>query len=141
MGGALARAVTKCVGGSEVLVSDKAKSKAELLSEEIKCSFGEISAVASSAKFIFLGVKPQIMKDVIETIKPVLNKRTDRFVLVTMAAGLKISVIEEMCGKSYPVIRIMPNTPVSVGKGMILYTASENVFMDELSEFCNALQK
>lgn len=141
MGSALARAVTKSVGGSDVLVSDKAKSKAELLSEEIKCSYGEISAVASSAKFIFLGVKPQIMKEAIESIKPILDKRTDRFILVTMAAGLQISVIEEICGKNYPVIRIMPNTPVSVGKGMILYTASENVFMDEISEFCNALEK
>lgn len=141
MGGALARAVTKSVGSAEVLLSDKSKSKAELLANELKCSYGEISAVASSAKFIFLGVKPQVMKEAIESIKPILDKRTDRFVLVTMAAGLKISVIEEICGKSYPVIRIMPNTPVSVGKGMILYTASENVFMDEISEFCKSLEK
>lgn len=141
MGSALARAVVKSVGGNDVLLSDKSKNKAELLGAELKCSYGEISAVASSAKYIFLGVKPQIMKEAISSIKPILDKRTDRFVLVTMAAGLQISAIEDMCGKSYPVIRIMPNTPVSVGKGMLLYTASDNVFMDEISEFCKALEK
>lgn len=141
MGSALARAVTKSVGGDEVLLSDKSKVKAELLSGELKCSYGEISAVASSAKYIFLGVKPQIMKEAIGSIKHILDKRTDRFVLVTMAAGVKISATQEMCGRSYPIIRIMPNTPVSVGKGMILYTASEDVFMDEISEFCDGLEK
>lgn len=141
MGSALARAVTKSVSAGEVLLSDKSMAKAKLLGEELKCSYDEISAVASSAKYIFLGVKPQIMKEAIDSIKPILDSRTDRFVLVTMAAGVEISATQEMCKKPYPIIRIMPNTPVSVGKGMILYTASENVFMDEISEFCSALEK
>ncbi|MBR4123484.1 MAG: pyrroline-5-carboxylate reductase [Clostridia bacterium] len=141
MGAALARAVTKAVGHSEVILADKNTTKAELLANELYCSFGEISAVASSAKFIFMGVKPQVMREALESIKPILKKRTDRFVLVSMAAGLSISSITEMLGENYPIIRIMPNTPVSVGKGMILYTASKEVFMDEVGEFCKALEK
>ena len=141
MGGALARAVVKSVGTNEVLLADKSAVKAQLLADELKCSYSEISAVAASAKYIFLGVKPQVMETALKSILPILQKREDRFVLVSMAAGLKISAIEKMLGAEYPIIRIMPNTPVSVGKGMILYTANDNVFMDEIAEFCDALKK
>ena len=140
MGGALARAVCKTVNAKEVLLSDMSAVKAQLLAEELGCSYGDNVAVCSSARFIFLGVKPQVMEQTIKSIMPILDKRQDRFVLVTMAAGLKISDISAMCGRNYPIIRIMPNTPVSVGKGMILYTASDDVFMDEIGEFCDALK-
>lgn len=140
MGGALARAVVKAAGGKEVLISDKAAVKAQLLAEELKCSYADNNAVASSAKYIFLGVKPQMMDAALKAIAPILAKRDDRFVLVTMAAGLKMCAFSEMLGRDYPIIRIMPNTPVSQGKGMILYTANENVFMDEIGEFCEALK-
>jgi len=141
MGGALARAVVKSVGTNEVLLSDKAAVKAQLLADELKCSYADINAVAASAKYIFLGVKPQVMESAIKSILPILKKRDDRFVLISMAAGLKLSAIEKMLGCEYPIIRIMPNTPVSAGKGMILYSANENVFMDEIAEFCDALKK
>ena len=140
MGSALARAVVKSAGEKDVIISDQSAVKAQLIADELKCSYGDNTAVVSSAKYIFLGVKPQVMGSVIESILPLLKKRNDRFVLVTMAAGLKISSLKEMLGEDYPIIRIMPNTPVSVGKGMILYTYSNNVFMDEIGEFCEALK-
>ncbi len=140
MGSALARAVCKALSGEEVLISDKSSSKAQLLANELKCSYADNNAVASSAKFIFLGVKPQMMGEMLSSIAPILKNRNDRFVLVSMAAGLSISSICEMLGTSMPIIRIMPNTPVSVGKGMILYSSSDLVFMDEIGEFCDALK-
>lgn len=141
MGGALARAVCKAVNVKEVLLADRSEVKAQLLANELGCSNANNNAVASSAKFIFLGVKPQVMAETLNGILPVLQKRNDRFVLVTMAAGLKIADIADICKTNYPIIRIMPNTPVSVGKGMILYSASEEVFMDEIGEFCDALKQ
>ncbi len=141
MGGALARAVCKAVNVKEVLLADRSEVKAQLLANELGCSNANNTAVASSAKFIFLGVKPQVMAETLNSILPVLQKRNDRFVLVTMAAGLKIADIADICKTNYPIIRIMPNTPVSVGKGMILYSASEEVFMDEIGEFCDALKQ
>ena len=141
MGSALARAVCKSVSGDEILLSDASTVKAELLANEIKATSADIITVAEHAKYIFLGVKPQNMQEMISEILPVLNNRSDRFVLVTMAAGVSIEKIKYYCNNNYPIIRIMPNTPVSMGKGMILYTTDENVFMDELGEFTNALSK
>ena len=140
MGSALAGAGCKSVGGNKLIFSDKTSAKAQVLAKNLHANYGDNIAVATSSKFIFLGVKPQMMKETLEGIADVLRNRNDRFVLVSMAAGLKISAIESMLGVNYPIIRIMPNTPVSVEKGVILYTANENVFMDEISEFCDALK-
>lgn len=140
MGGSLARAICRAVNPKEVLLSDKASVKAQLLADELKCSYGDNAATAESAKYIFLGVKPQVMNVALNEISDILRNRNDRFVLVTMAAGVQISDIERMLLEQYPIIRIMPNTPVSKGKGMILYTANENVFMDELTEFVESLK-
>ena len=140
MGGALARAVALAVGSENVAVADKSLKTAQLLAEELKCSFCENNQIASNSKYIFLGVKPQVLPQVLEHLKPVLEKRNDRFILVTMAAGVKLSFFNDIFGKEYPIIRIMPNTPVSKGKGMIQYCENDAVFMDEINEFCDALK-
>ena len=140
MGAALARALRKTVPGHEVLLSNRTAVKAQTLAAELNCRAADNKTVAGQAKFIFLGVKPQMMKEMLDGIKETLSDRTDRFVLVTMAAGIKIDSINEMVGVKYPVIRIMPNTPVAIGEGVVLYSASEDVFMDEITDFSNCMR-
>lgn len=140
MGGALARAVCKAVNKNELILSDKSATKVSSLSNDIDCFFDESKVVAQKAKYIFLGVKPQVMSQALQELSPILKSRDDRFVLISMAAGLKISTLTEMLGFNCPIIRIMPNTPVLAGKGMILYSYSDTVFMDEIGEFCQALK-
>lgn len=139
MGGALVRAVSKSVGSENVYIADKAVDKARLLADELKCNLSDNREICEKSKFIFLGVKPQIIKSALEEIADILKRRQDRFVLVSMAAGVEIAKITQMLGADYPIIRIMPNTPVSVGEGMILYTANKNVLSDEIAEFVNSL--
>ena len=111
MGGALALAAAKKEGNS-ILLSDKIPGKAEALAEKTGGSDVSNAEIAERADYIFLGVKPQMLAETIGEIKDVLKKRTDRFVLVTMAAGTSMGKINELAGGNYPVIRIMPNTPV-----------------------------
>ena len=140
MGGALARAVCQSVGAENITVSDYSAEKAEAFAKELGCEAKDNNTVAEKAKWLFLGVKPQVLPSVMESLRPVLSKRTkDDFILVTMAAGISIAALEEMLGFSAPIVRIMPNTPVAVGKGMILYTANEAVSENDLSEFVSAL--
>ena len=136
MGGALAKAIAKT--GRSVAIADKDTKKAEALSCELSSIACDNLDIAENAKYIFLAVKPQVLPYVLGELSPILEKRTDSFTLVTMAAGKSISFIEEMCEKKYPVIRIMPNTPVSIGQGMILYCRNELVGDD--SEFCDMLK-
>ena len=119
MGGALALAAAKKEGNS-IFLSDKIQEKAAALAEKTGGAAVSNEKIAETADYIFLGVKPQMLAETIGEIKDVLKKRSDRFVLVTMAAGTSIEKISVLTGAEYPTIRIMPNTPVSVGEGMVL---------------------
>ena len=141
MGGALAQAVVKSVNPFEVALCDANVERALALAESLGCGVTTTQELAASARFIFLGVKPQGFEGLFEEIAPILKARKDRFVLVTMAAGVSVVAVEKMCGKKAPVIRIMPNTPVSVGEGMILYTANDAVTNDDIDAFLHALSK
>ena len=140
MGGALARAACRGIGGARVLVSDALAEKAAALAEACGCTAVSPAEIAARADYIFLGVKPQMLEAMFAEIRPILAERQSRFVLVSMAAGTAVSRIETLAGAAYPVIRIMPNIPASVGEGMILYTGNAAVTEAELGEFCEGMQ-
>ncbi|MBQ8647617.1 MAG: pyrroline-5-carboxylate reductase [Oscillospiraceae bacterium] len=146
MGGSLARAASRGRGVSAVLLADHFPAKAQELAAELQGSAATVLAVdnwaaASQAKYLFLGVKPHMMAGMLESIRPTLKQRAavgDRFVLVSMAAGLSIARIREMAGEDFPVIRIMPNTPCAIGQGMLL-CAAEGVTEEEKAAFCEGM--
>lgn len=141
MGGALVRAALRNVPGDCVGLAGRTPEKVKALAEELGCHAGSAAGVAGWGNFLFLGVKPQVMPELLAELGPVLADRTgtDRFILVTMAAGISIAKIQELAGGDYPVIRIMPNTPASVGEGMILYTCGESVTAEEERVFLEAM--
>ena len=139
MGGALARACAKAVPAEKLLLSDGYAPVAQALAKELGCAAVEVSAAAQEANFLFLGVKPQVMADMLGSIAPILAARKNGFVLVSMAAGLSIQKIRDMAGGDYPVIRIMPNIPVKSGSGVILFDATENVSQEALATFQTAM--
>ncbi len=131
MGGALARALSKTT--KDILLADFDAQKAEILAEELGCKCGTNEEVVLNCERIFLGVKPQVMESVLQPLK---SKFAEKMPLViTMAAGIKTEKIAELCGAKLPVVRIMPNTPVSVGKGMVLYCANSLAAKDEIDDF------
>jgi len=140
MGGALARAAAKNLPGEQLLLSNRTPAKAAALAAELNGRAADNAAVAAEADFIFLGVKPQMMEAMLAEIRPVLEQRSSRFVLVSMAAGLTMERIRAMAGVDCPVIRIMPNTPCAIGEGVILYTCAPSVTADEEAEFLRVMR-
>ncbi len=130
MGGAIARALSKTT--NDIMISDRS-GKANALAEELQITYADTMSVATSCDRIFLAVKPQMMKDALAPLQKYL--RTYKPLLITMAAGLEISKIQELAGAELPVIRIMPNTPVLVGKGMTLYCCNDLVDESLLEDF------
>lgn len=139
MGSALARAAVRGMSPGKILASNRTARKAEALAGELGCASGTVPEAAEEGRFIFLGVKPQMMEGLLKEIGSVLAWRRDRFILVTMAAGLTMERIGAMAGGDYPVIRIMPNTPCAVGEGVVLYDANPLVTEDELADFTKGL--
>lgn len=127
MGGALAKAAALAMDPALITLADQCAEKAESLAAALGCKTASTEQVALQCQYIFLGVKPQVMGAMLADIAPVLKTRQDSFVLVSMAAGVCIADIRRMAGGDYPVIRIMPNMPVSAGSGVILFDATENV--------------
>ncbi len=119
MGGAMARAVRMSAPEVELFFANRSAEKAEVLARELVGQVRSNEEVAQTCSLIVLGVKPQLMGDVLADLAPVLAARNDRFVLLTMAAGLTTRTIREMAGGAYPVARIMPNTPCAIGAGMV----------------------
>lgn len=147
MGSALMKSAAKTAGGKNIGFSDIDNSKAAGAAEALgaKVYSSNIEAVKNS-DFIFLAVKPQIMKNVLEEIAPAVQKKivADQApVLVSMAAGWSIAKIQAIITGEKPasakaaehsgivalppVVRIMPNTPAIVSRGVIVMTPSRQV--------------
>ena len=134
MGTAVARAAVKGAQGAPVLLANRTRAKAEAVAQELGVQTSDNETVARECSLIFLGVKPQMMEQMLSGLVPILKARTDRFVLASMAAGLDARRIQEMAGGAYPVICLMPNTPVAVGAGVVQYYGVD-VTEEELSAF------
>ena len=137
MGSALAEAAAKNPD-NRLLLANRGKQKAEALKEKIGGTVTD-NRGAAEADFIFLGVKPQMLQEVTPELSEALMPRTTPFTLISMAAVTAIAKIRELLGFSCPVIRIMPNTPVAVGEGVILYACSDGVTPETEREFLCAM--
>ena len=138
MGGALVSAVCKKIDPKEVLISDHNAEKVSALAEKTGAVISDNVTIAKEAKYIMFGVKPQMLVGMIDEIRDILKERKHGFVIVSMATSFSVSHLEYVLDWVHPIIRIMPNTPVSVGEGMILYTVNDAVAEADIAEFCDA---
>ena len=134
MGGALATAAARAVGGGNLYIADLDATKAAALASSIGAAVADGETVAATCDYIFLGVKPQVMEAALTALRPALAARANKPVLISMAAGLTVACIADWSG-GMPVIRIMPNTPVAVGEGMTLFTLGDEVTASRKAEF------
>ena len=135
MGGALAHAAAQSPAPAELLLSNRTPEKAQALAQQLGATVSDNETIARTCDYIFLGVKPQMMADLLARLQPILSRRQEGFVLVSMAAGLTLQRLREMAGLSCPILRIMPNTACAVGAGLTLYVPSPEVTEEQLSAF------
>lgn len=128
---------------TEIFITDadgeKAKSAAASLGAKVLSSNTE---AAEKGDFIFLAVKPQILQQVLAEISETVKKRINCGsppVIVSMAAGWSIKKIQAAASALLPVVRMMPNTPVLIGKGMIALAASPEVPPEKIAALENIL--
>lgn len=132
MGGALAKALAGKT--KDILLADADRARAEALAETLGCKAGTNEQVFTSCERVFLAVKPQMMADMLKTAQKTISERQD-LTLITIAAGLTMEKIEQMAGKAYPVIRLMPNTPVALGQGVVMYCRNSRVSDAVIEDF------
>ncbi len=138
MGSALCHAVHKSDISATLLLSNRTPEKAIALATQVGGTPTTNGEIAQCCDWIFLGVKPQMMGDMLAELSPILSTCAVPPVLVTMAAGLTAQRIQEMAGGLYPVIRTMPNTPASIGQGVLQYCGL-NTTQNQLDTFASLL--
>jgi pyrroline-5-carboxylate reductase len=126
MGSAMIRAACQAISPAQVYVTDNNQEKAASLAEQFECHLIKSNeAAVQTCDYIFLCVKPQVMNQVLHQINPILCQRAaagQAPVLISIAAGIQIKTLKEQLGKpgeGITVARIMPNTPVAIGQGML----------------------
>ena len=141
MGSALLSAIGK-KEYAELLVFDKDIKKANEVAYRVGAHVAPVEKIAEKCDYIFLAVKPNIIPSVAEEIAETVKARGSSVTVVSMAAGVDLwSLHRDFGSEDVPVIRIMPNTPVSVGRGMILWCADDNVAKNRKDEFVSLLSE
>ena len=115
IGEALLAAITKSgVPASSIAIFDKCRERTSKLSTRFGVRVLSSTEIAEQYLNILLVVKPQDMDDLLEKIGNLVSNRQR---IITFAAGKKTSHIEKFSLSGVPVVRVMPNTPMSIGVG------------------------
>ena len=88
---------------------------------------GDALPADAAPQLVVLAVKPQVIRDVTAGYKRFGNGKTT---FLSIAAGTPIATFAEVLGAKTPIIRCMPNTPASIGKGMMVTFANPHVSKD-----------
>ena len=120
MGSALIRSFLNAgaVRKEDVIAGDKDTEKLKLLSGIVAASTTDNREVAKKSDVIFLAVKPKEIAAVLAEVKDLVGEK----LIVSIAAGVPIKLIDGELGGRARVIRAMPNTPCLVGEGAIAYS-------------------
>jgi pyrroline-5-carboxylate reductase len=86
-------------------------------------SAASATAAAAAASLVFIAVKPQHAEEACRTLQGTL---TDSTTVVSIVAGLPISRLSAWLGTDR-VIRVMPNTPCLVGRGVLAVATGSGV--------------
>lgn len=107
---------------STIFVSDLSEERCAFLREtyRVNATVGA-DGFLSEVDTLVLAVKPQAAQAAMREVAPNTPKET---VVMSIVAGLTIASLEEHFRRQ-PIVRVMPNTPLSVGVGMSAYALNE----------------
>lgn len=131
IGGLLAN---RLKSSDEILVFDLDEAKLSAMAEKGIASASNGTELVEKADIIVLAVKPQNYDEVLSGIKAAVNENK---IFVTIAAGISIEYVRKGIGKNCPAVRVMPNTPLLLGKGATAMCCSENISDEDFNEVYN----
>ena len=109
-----------------ILASDPDAAQRQRLTEQFKVrTCDDNTTVAEIADVLVMAVKPQVMREALLPLGPILRER--RPLLISIAAGVTIDSMTAWIGGQPAIVRVMPNTPALVGAGASGLFANEAV--------------
>lgn len=99
----------------DLILAEVAPERAAQVRDELGCECVSDAALAvRGAEAVVVAVKPQDMETLLQQVSEAI---TGSQVVITLAAGVRIETVEDALGET-PVVRMMPNTPALLGKGI-----------------------
>lgn len=102
--------------------SNRSPGKIQKLSDQFGITHKSTNeAVIEFSDIVVIGVKPQ---DFVAAIEPVASLFNPGQIVISLAAGIKLDSIKRLLPQTR-VVRLMPNTPALIGRGVIGYLSDE----------------
>jgi pyrroline-5-carboxylate reductase len=107
-----------------IQLTDRGSGRAAALAEAVATDAGAPTvhtsnrALVAASDLVLLCVKPIDIEDVLREISDVLEPR---HVVASVAAGVQTATMENLLDGRVPVLRFMPNVPVEVNAGTLVY--------------------
>jgi len=117
--------------GTDISLFDTdAEKMAEL--EKVGCHVcKDIGELVQRSDIVVIGVKPNVFEQVLPEIA---KAYTPEKILVSIAAGITIALIERFIGENAKIIRTMPNTPALVCEAMTAICRSSNITEEDMKK-------
>ena len=90
---------------------------------------GELAEAVDGAEVVCLLVKPKDVGTALAQLSRLLAEGT---LVSSMCAGVSLATLAAGLPTGTPIVRVMPNTPAQVGKGMSVLSPGETVSTDQL---------
>ena len=120
---------------SAVAIVVRRAERGEELAKKYGVSVVGLAETISSSDVLLLGIKPQGLSELLPEIAPHLKAQT---LVISLLAGKTIAAISQGLNGHTSIVRVMPNTPTLVGKGMAGYSLGTGV-SDEQNKFVDQL--
>lgn len=99
----------------ELVLFDKHEEKSRDLAKKLKVSHSsKLDEAVKDSEIVILAIKPKDLQDLSNSLTVNENQ-----CVVSMLSGMLISELKEFLGEEISIARIMPNTPIRFGSGVI----------------------
>jgi pyrroline-5-carboxylate reductase len=105
--------------GERIVLTDRGSGKAQALADRVGATVaGGNRELVAAVDLVILCVKPIDIEDVLREISAVV---LPTHVVASVAAGVQIATMENLLDERVPVVRLMPNVPVKVNAGTLVF--------------------
>ena len=140
MGGIILQALLKngLLSAKSTCATVAHEERAQALAAKLKVKVGTSNVEAAmDSDVIVIGVKPQVVEDVIREIS---EHVTPKQLIVSIAASVPTAMIEKNLPPNVPVVRAMPNTPCLMGAGMTAVSKGKHASAEHVALTCHMFE-
>lgn len=115
------------VSPQKIFASNRSPGKLKKVQDQFQINVEATNeAVIEKSDIIFLAVKPQ---DLITAVEPLTSAFNSGQIVISLAAGFSIRSLQKLLPGIKGIVRVMPNTPVTIRKAVVGYCLGPDATM------------